>query len=368
MISKGPADHLRLWLTDTSLPLWLAHGVDHQAGGFHESLSPDFYICDAPFRRLRVAARQTYVFARAHAAGVQGAGAAAALGVEFLLRRAALPDGGYATRLDLAGRATDTSLDLYDHAFVLLAFAAATAVLPPDPLRLAALNLLEFIGRAFAHSRGGYLESLPPSLPRRQNPHMHLLEAALAAHRAFGDPIFLDTVRSLVGLCLDRFVHPTSGALLEFFSDDLQPHPAPGLHPVEPGHCCEWAWLLQTYQAAAGPDPAAARAASGLVAFAEHHGIHPATGDLVDTVTPAGTALSLASRLWPQTERLKAAAACGDGNAQARAAARLETWLRPDGLWTERRDDAGVPIHAAVPASSLYHLTCALLPEPPLPR
>jgi len=360
MIINGP---LTRWLTQTSLPLWLAQGIDHRAGGFHEHLAADLYICDAPHRRLRVAARQTYVFARAHAAGVPGADAATALGVEFLLRRAALPDGGYAARFDLAGRATDTTLDLYDHAFVLLAFATAAAVLPPAPLRRAALDLHAFIGGTFAHPVGGYLESVPRALPRRQNPHMHLLEAALAAHRAFGDLVFLDTARALVALCLDRFFHHRTGALLEFFDDDLQPDPAPSLHPVEPGHCCEWAWLLQTYQAAADPDPAAADAAAALMRFVGRHGSHPTTGDLVDSITPDGAALSLTSRLWPQTERLKAA---GAGHAQA--AAQLATWLRPDGLWIERRDEAGNPIVGAVPASSLYHLTCALLPEPPLAR
>ena len=47
-------DPLKHWLLKRSLPLWLAHGIDHAAGGFHETLSMDNYICDAPFRRLRV--------------------------------------------------------------------------------------------------------------------------------------------------------------------------------------------------------------------------------------------------------------------------------------------------------------------------
>jgi mannose-6-phosphate isomerase len=104
--------------------------------------------------------------------------------------------------------------------------------------------------------------------------------------------------------------------------------------------------------------------------FVDRHGPHPSTGDLVDTVTPDGTALSLTARLWPQTERLKAEAVRPGTSpqAQAHAAACLARWLLPDGLWIERRDASGAPIAAAVPASSLYHLTCALLPEPPQPR
>jgi mannose-6-phosphate isomerase len=346
---------LRDWLLHTSLPLWLAHGVDRAAGGFHEHLSADTYICSADYRRLRVAARQTYVFARAYSEGLAGADEAACLGIEFLRRHAALPDGGYAARFDLAGNPTDTTRDLYDHAFVLLALATATHVLPADPLRREALSLLDFITMGFAHPAGGYHESLPAAQPRRQNPHMHLLEAMLAAHGAFGDPVFLDTAHDLVALSLAHFIDPDSGGMLEFFDNDLAPLPG-AAQQVEPGHCCEWIWLLQSFQAATGHDPRIADAVRALAAFVQRHGIHTITGDLVDAVTRAGAPLAATSRLWPQTERLKA-------SASARATERLATWLHPDGLWTERRDALGRDLPGPVPASSLYHLTCALLDD-----
>jgi mannose-6-phosphate isomerase len=360
-------DALQSWLLRTSLPLWLAHGVDRTAGAFHEALSSDTYICTADFRRLRVTARQTYVFARAHAAGVPGADEAAAIGVDFLLRRAALPEGGYATRFDLHGNPTDTSRDLYDHAFVLLALATAAAVLPASPLRRAALDTHAYIVNAFAHGAAGFREGLPGSLPRRQNPHMHLLEAALAAYRAFGDPAFLHTARGLVQLCLTRFIDPASGAVLEYFTDDLAPHAVSGAVVAEPGHCCEWVWLLDGYAAAAGPDVRVHDAAAALMRFVDRHGSHPQTGDLIDTVSASGAPLALTARLWPQTERLKAAVVRHDTSLAGRehAAARLARWLLPDGLWVERRDEDGRDIPGPAPASSLYHLTCALLPDAP---
>jgi mannose-6-phosphate isomerase len=357
-------DDLQAWLLHTSLPLWLAHGVDRTAGAFHEALSPDYFICTADYRRLRVAARQTYVFARAHGAGVPGADEAAAIGVDFLLRRAALPSGGYATRFNLRGSPTDTRRDLYDHAFVLLAFATAAAVLPASRMRQAALDTHAYIVGALAHPTGGFKEGHPAALPRRQNPHMHLLEAVLAAYRAFGDPTFLNTANSLVRLCLARFIDPSSGAVLEYFTDDLTPHLEGGAALAEPGHCCEWAWLLEGYAAAAGPDTQVDEAAAALMRFVDRHGEHPRTGDLIDTVSASGAPLALTARLWPQTERLKAAAVRQDTSeaGRAHAAARLASWLRPDGLWVERRDADGHDIPGPSPASSLYHLTCALLP------
>ena len=340
-------DALETWLLERAVPLWLAHGIDRQAGGFHEHLTGGDYRCTADFRRLRVVTRQIFVFARAHQAGVARADAAVALGVDILSRHAALPEGGYAWRFDTAHRATDTTRDLYDHAFVLLALASATAVLPAAPLRARALDLLAFIDRAFPHPQGGYLESLPPALPRRQNPHMHLLEALLAAHEAFPDSPFLDRARALLALFHARLLDPATGALPEFFDDALTPlRRDDGTFLVEPGHHYEWAWLLHR--------------AARLMQFGVRHGQHRVTGDVIDAVRSDGSDATLTARLWPQTERLKAARLLG----AAGSASGLASWLLPDGLWQERRYANGAPIPGPVPASSLYHLTCAILADP----
>jgi mannose-6-phosphate isomerase len=359
---------LRHWLLRRALPLWLRHGIDHAAGGFHEALAPDGYACDASFRRLRVVTRQIYVFSQAHRAGLAGADAAVALGLDFLARYAALPEGGYAWRFNLRNEPTDTTRDLYDHAFVLLALAAAVAVVPADRLRPRALALMAFIDTAFAHPGGGYLESLPPVLPRRQNPHMHLLEALLEAHAAFGDAVFAERARALLALFRDRLLDAETGALPEFFDDALAPERDGGAFVVEPGHHCEWAWLLHRAAALLGQMPDDLAAAARLMRFAERHGVHAVTGDLVDQVDSLGVQTQRSARLWPQTERLKAEHARADAapEPQAQAAMRLGAWLHEDGLWWERRDAGGAFLAGAAPASSLYHLTCAILTAAPL--
>ena len=324
------------------------------------SLAPGHYGCDAPFRRLRVVARQITAFSLAHRAGVAGADEAAALGIAFLARHASLPEGGYAWSFDLAHRAIDTRRDLYDHAFVLLAFSEATAVLPAAPLRARALALLAFLDDHMRHPQGGWVESLPPALPRRQNPHMHLLEALLAASRAFGDAIFLLRAGEVVALCLDRLLDAQTGALPEFFDDAWQAERQDGVFLTEPGHHYEWAWLLRAYTKLAGPDERRDDAASRLLHFARTHGVHPFTGDLVDGVGSDGVARARSARLWPQAERLRLEFACG-GRRRAEAAASLAAYLQPDGLWHERRNAAGVFIPGPSPASSLYHVTTGIL-------
>jgi mannose-6-phosphate isomerase len=354
---------LGAWLLTRAMPLWLRHGWDRRAGGYHESLAHGDYACEAPFRRLRVVARQIFVFSHAHRLGVPGAAEAAERGIDFLARHAAQPEGGYAWRFDLANQPTDTTRDLYDHAFVLLALASAAAVLPAAGLRASALALMQFLDTRMAHPSGGYREAIPPSLPRRQNPHMHLLEALLAAHAAFGDPIFLARARAVVSLVLHRMIDPVTGALPEYFDEHWRADAPAGVFLTEPGHHCEWVWLLADFVRHAGADPRADHAASRLLAFADAHGAHPATGDMIECVGSDGVAVARSARLWAQAERLKAAFLRPDRTRAGKQAALagLCAWLRPDGLWHERRTQDGGFVPGPAAATSLYHLTSAIL-------
>jgi mannose-6-phosphate isomerase len=150
------------WLRDHAWPLWLEHGVDWRRRAFHENLDTASLQCAASHRRLRVVARQTYVFSKAARYDVPRAKEAVALGLDFLQGPARLPDGGFAWRFDLDNRPIDLTRDLYDHAFVLLAFAAAAEVVGADRVRAAAVALADHIAARFAHPAGGYRDSIPP--------------------------------------------------------------------------------------------------------------------------------------------------------------------------------------------------------------
>jgi mannose/cellobiose epimerase-like protein (N-acyl-D-glucosamine 2-epimerase family) len=361
-VASGVA-RLGAWLREAAWPLWLERGIDRQRGGFFEALDLTHSTCSADYRRLRVVARQIYVFSEAHRAGQRGAAEAVQLGLNFLDRHAVHDGGGYAWRFDLDHRPIDVTRDLYDHAFVLLALASATAVIPAETLRLKARELLAWIEREFAHPGGGYLESLPPALPRRQNPHMHFLEAALAAYEAFGDKVFLDTAGKLVALFAGRLFDHEVGALPEFFDDRLSSRREQGAFLTEPGHHCEWVWLLHWYQIHAGQSGTLRDIAARLMLFVDSFGIHEEHGAALDGLNSRGEIIEAGARLWPQTERLKAEF-LRDGatpKKQMHAINALSAYLRPDGLWHDRRDANGVLTNQPAPASSLYHLTCAIL-------
>ena len=368
-MSGTPADSapaaLLAWLRAEAWPLWLEHGVDWARGGFNESLDRRTLRSPESFRRLRVAARQVYVFAQAHRFGLRRAGEAVELGTAFLLGRAREADGGYARLFDLEGRVTDARRDLYDHAFVLLALASAARVLPAAPLREEALALLGYLDACLAHPLGGYAEGLPPSLPRRQNPHMHLLEALLTAAEVFSDDIFLHRATELVDLFLTRFIDPRTGSLPEYYADDLTPEREGGRYVLEPGHHCEWAWLLDWHARLTGARPTVAETIRGMLGFVDRYGINPRLGTLYDELWSDGAVKAAGSRLWPQTERLKSEAlrpgATPAGFAGAAAALYRHLDGAPSGLWHERLDEHGRPGGEPAPASSLYHLTAGIL-------
>ena len=354
---------LGTWLREAAWPTWLAHGIDRKRGGFFEALDLHGKTCTADFRRLRVAARQTYVFSEAYRAGLSGADEAVRLGLDFLDRHAAHPEGGYAWRFDLNHLAIDHTRDLYDHAFVLLALSSAVSVVPAETLRPKALALSAWIEASLPHPQGGYMESLPAALPRRQNPHMHLLEALLAAYDAFGDEIFIERARSLVAVFATRLFDHRSGSLPEFFDDALKPLREGGVFVVEPGHHCEWVWLLFRFQALTMPDPFLQRISEQLMRFVDLWGIDAQHHDVIDIVASDGRRIETSARLWPQTERLKAEFLRADSSPekQREAVATLRSYLLPDGLWHERRSPGGGFLEMPAPASSLYHLTAAVL-------
>ena len=337
------------------MPLWLEHGVDWQKGAFLEELHLDGLVSKASFRRLRVAARQVYVFSRAAALGVPRAAEACDLGLAWIAS-VRQPDGGYVSRTDLAGSPIEPIRDLYDHAFVLLALAYSGR-------RDEAMALLAYLTENFHHPLGGWREGLPDALPRRQNPHMHLLEALLAAGEHLRETAFLDLADGLITLFAERLYQPAEGALPEYFTADLVPVREAGCYLVEPGHHHEWVWLLAEHRRISQSAGRGALDTAGigtrLLDFAELHGVD-AAGELSAELWSDGRVASNAARIWPYTERIKALAATGRATECDGACKALGRLLDHPvaGLWHERR---GAAPGAAAPASSLYHLTCAIL-------
>ena len=162
------------------------------------------------------------------------------------------------------------------------------------------------------------------------------------------------------------FFQPSTGSLTEYLTEDLDPVPDARGRITEPGHHYEWIWLLRHFQRASGRDVSAY--CSALYDHANRYG-WDAAGYIRDEVEATGAAIKTSRRSWPHTEGLKANIVEGElGRAHCDAQAvrclqRLtDTFIGrpvPSG-WIDHVDEKGAPLVTMMPASTLYHLFCAI--------
>jgi mannose-6-phosphate isomerase len=163
-----------------------------------------------------------------------------------------------------------------------------------------------------------------------------------------------------------RLFQPGPGVLCEYFDATLAPAAGATGQIVEPGHHCEWIWLLRWYERESGK--AVGSYVDALYAHADRHG-YDAAGMIVDEVLIDGRRRTPSHRVWPVTEAIKAnvvEAARGRPGASGRIAALViqlfDHFLtrEPAGGWIDRLDARGGRATDFMPASTLYHLACAI--------
>jgi mannose/cellobiose epimerase-like protein (N-acyl-D-glucosamine 2-epimerase family) len=222
------------------------------------------------------------------------------------------------------------------------------------------VETIHFIRDRMRAPAGGFWHALPASDHIRQNPHMHLAEACLFAFEATGDEAFLETAGEVVELFRKRFFgRETLGERFDLNWSRLD-------GGIEPGHQFEWIWILAYYQRLTGEDVAGLAARSAV--FAERHGVDPGTRAVYDALNEDGSVLRGSSRVWTNTERIKAALALYELDGRdPRGALATSTGLifgryfagNLPGLWTDQFDASGKALSTATPASCVYHLFLA---------
>lgn len=360
-------DRSRAWLFEAGAPLWSTVGVLDD-GMFAEKVHLHGGAAAELPRRLRVQARQIYSFCAVGQLGWNGPWQEiVSRALDSVLGKGRREDGLFVHLFDPFGVVVDTSFDLYDHAFGLFALAhAGSALGRPDALD-AAQQIFAKMSEHWERPEGGYWEGVKtPCPPYRQNPHMHMFEATRANYAASRDPVWRDAADRLRALFENYFRDPLSGAVTEFFAADWSRLADESGAIVEPGHCLEWAWLLdENYE-----DDSAKAMADGLISFARRHGICERRGVAINEVMLDGSIKDGEARLWPQTERLKAAVARykrtrepGEADEIVAAFLGLEQYFRTptEGLWYDRMKTDGSFVEEAAPASSFYHIVCSIV-------
>ena len=357
---------LKTLMIEHSLPLWSGKGWDEATGGFVERLDingqPDIL---AP-RRVRVQARQIYCFAKAAQIGWHSDGRAIALkGLEYLLQKAKSPDGrpGFVHLLASDGAVLNPLRDTYDHAFALLALVTVYALEPDAQIRAEIDSLTAFLDTQLRSRHGGFLEGWPATMPRRQNPHMHLFEAMIAAFDATHDAEFQNRAGDLFALFRSNFYDNRKQVLGEYFEEDWS-----RIEPVivEPGHQAEWVWLLKGFERITGCPTGRYR--SELIASAMRYR-DEITGCLTDEGDSDGNIKGHLRRCWPQTEIAKAWTAQAEAGEPGAADEARNALMRLDryylrhpvrGGWYDQFDRDGRSLVDFIPASSFYHVLTAI--------
>lgn len=367
----GPsAATLRAWTREILLPFWAETGLDTATGLWVERVTLDGRPDDPGFRRLRVQARQTYVFALAQTKGLWPADRGTAEAGLSALARLRGRDGGYCTRADASGAIVDQSVLLYDQAFVLLALSACERA-GIGGARVEAERLAGLLADRMTHPAGGYLTALgdDAAAPRSQDPHMHLFEAFLSWFAVTGDRVWLDRAAPLADLVAIRFVDDRPH-LFERLAGDFSPPPAGPDSDGQPGHFCEWVFLFDWHRRLGGKDRWALAEAlyrRALAVGLDTQPGHPLA--LVDAISAGGEVTRPTKRFWPQTEAIKAAnamARAGHTDAKALAGRLWQSLFRhylgpDDGVMRDGLAADGSGCEPYGQASSLYHLFVALL-------
>ncbi|HEY7664500.1 MAG TPA: AGE family epimerase/isomerase [Xanthobacteraceae bacterium] len=357
------ATALRRWLFDEALPRWWKDGADRVGGGFHEAIGLDGTPLARP-HRARVIARQAFAYSEAGRLGWDGPWREAmGQALDYLHKHFVGADATVVSVVDLDGRVRDPSFDLYNQAFALLAYASGHAAFGEQGgWRQRAVALRATLERCYAHPQGGFAEDLGKRLPRRSNPHMHLLESALAwTALDQNDPAWQRMADGLAVLASEKFIDAASGALREFFGEDWSPAPGPDGQICEPGHHYEWAFLLERWARLSGrPAP---DAAARLVAFADRYGLDARRGVAINAVLADGRVHDPTARLWAQAERIRAYVAHRRADEEIAAAiAGLRRFLAAPvpGLWLDQLTADDTLVSEPARATSLYHIVGAV--------
>lgn len=358
-------DRLTAWLFDAALPLQAARLRD-PAGGFFERLAPGGEALHLE-RRARVSARQVYAFAAAARLGWPGdAEVLLDHALEFLVTHHITTDGDVIPTVPRPSVPGVPQLSLYDVAFTLFALAEAKRHRPLDrTVEGVAERVLNRLTSQALHPEAGFEDGEI----LRSNPHMHLLEAAIQwAGIADRPERWRHLAREIVALCRQRFIDAGTGAVRELFNHDWEPLFSQIDAPIEPGHQYEWAWLMLR-----APDAGAEEAAASarLIAIGEEKGRGRMSGLVINGLSGALVPVETLSRLWPQTECIKALALMAERSGGADPAALARVAEAVDGLmrffdhpvrgsWWEHLDETGAPLTEPARTSSLYHIIGAV--------
>ena len=354
--------------------LCATYGWNESCGQSVERLQADLTPAPLGYRRGVVVGRQLFFFSHAYR-----------LTAEPIYRNCAIrlfedltnnfwdeKNGGWYFSLTVDNGPSDTTKDLYGHAFILFGLAHYLAIFKDD-------KALQWIGRTnelvldrFALAGGWFAPATTRDwtlLGRNleQNPHMHLLEAYLSLYKTTKDDSFLRCATRIMSIYTEMLRTSDRSQVLEHLDEKAQASGAKGML-IEPGHLYEWYWLVSEYADIAGL-PAFKSACAPIMEWADRRCLDVDAGGIFDSVDTSGNIISHRKRIWPVTEWIKARTTLVRDTPTGRSREALvgsitfilEKYCGADGSWHEYLNRNLEPDCDYMPLSTPYHVAMAAL-------
>jgi mannose-6-phosphate isomerase len=362
------------WFWERFFPEWYARVQDGEDGVFdalNEAGDPDMSATKSLLAQARTLFTLSHVaLASKDPMIVEAARKQAAFLQRFhkgngLYRATASRDGSP------TGRDEDAVARSYDHSFIILGLVTWNRISPSGETAAQIDACWTALQTTLTDPITGLLrndDTEAISNPA-QNPHMHLFEACLQAYRMTGEQVWRTRAAELRATGLEHFIDRHSGSLTEFLTPALQPLPGAEGERREPGHQCEWAWLLWE-EADLAQAPALGAPAARLMDFADRYCFAKGglfDGAAFDAVSANGEVMEHSFLLWPQTEAIKALAlrhTAGDADAGPRAQALMclmfERWFKDRPTYVNRLDPEGKTLWNEALTRLMYHIVIAM--------
>ena len=356
------------------VPKWYEAFIDPQAGGVYERVGHSFKPVLTGQRRLLTHCRQlaTYSDAVRHEAAKAFKPDLARLFGHIIDTYYVPETGGWRYSVDDGGAPLDNCYDLYTQAFVIFGFSHYFRATGDNRAKELAEKTLVFIDRYFrVDDLTGLVEALdadrkPLARPRRHESHMHLFEACLFAAEVWDGNVYDAMCAELAELFTGVFYDRSGRTLSEYYTDDLIPLAQNGHIIAEPGHYCEWIWLLKKYAAYKGHPDFYDDLCRTLLEWANRYGWDNAYGGIYDELDPQGNIVNDTKRIWPFSEALKANALMLDAKGIDKHFIKQrifqmvgvfnEHYMQERGFWTEWLSRDLKPAVDYMPGTTPYHV------------
>lgn len=281
-------------------------------------------------------------------------------------------NGGWYFSLASDNGLSDTTKDLYCHAFIMFGLAHYLAVFNDDKALQWISRTNEVVFDRFALPGGWFA----PAATRdwtllgstlEQNPHMHLLEAYLSIYKATKDDAYLRCATRIMSIYTEMLRTSDRRKVLEHLDERGQASGEKGTL-IQPGHLYEWYWLVREYAEITGL-AAFKSACAPIMEWADRRCLDVDAGGIFDLVDTSANIISHRKRIWPMTERIKALTALVRETPTERSREALvgsitlflEKYCGSDGSWHEYLNRNLEPDCDDMPLSTPYHVAMAAL-------